>query len=178
MYTPVNIGVQAGGEQIALYARGLELFAEEASDMSKPLAMIGANLMARVRVQFESEGAAGMGNSWMPLSETYGAWKAKHGPGVPILVGLHPVSKGTRQNPTRPQSYTASGAMRRSLLDPADVHVTPRRMLYSPTDPKAGYHQTGTSKMPRRPLVELSLSALHIWDRYFAVWLNELRGKP
>lgn len=177
MFVPVNINVQAGDEQ-TIYSRGIDVLGDRlmalelrARDMSEPFATIGGMLALRVKSQFSTQGAAGLGGAWQQLSEPYGSWKESKVPGLPILVGIHPTGgKGQR-----PQTYATSGAMRRSLLDPLATHVSPHRLLYTPDSPYAGYHQTGTSKMPARPPVALGPGALHMFDRVFVAWLDKIR---
>lgn len=177
MLIPVEISVNAGGAR-KIYQRGpdligdrLQAFGLKAQGFREPLATIGASLIQRIGVEFQTE-ATSYG-PWAPLSEPYGEWKQQHVPGVQTLVGIRPVHKGTRQHPTRPQSYTTSGQMRREVLDPASLTVDSRRMLYAPVSDIAGYHQTGTSRMPARPLIALRPSNLREWDRVFIAWLDK-----
>ena len=180
MFVPVQIGMNAGHEQSMLYDRSIELtsrqmeaFARAAGDMTEPLSEIGSDLHVAVSAQFATEGAQGATGAWAPLSEAYGEWKQARS-AAPILVGLSPVDKGTRESPTRPQTYEPSGMMRRQLLDPLATHVTPRRMLYAPDSDIAGYHETGTEKMPARPPVDLGATFLHSLDRTFVSWIARL----
>lgn len=176
-FIPVRIGIGAGDTAQAAYARQIELtvrqlaaFEHEAGNMLEPLTIIGKDLHTQLEAAFATEGATGASGKWVALSETYGAWKAQRS-SAPILVGLKPLHKGTREDPTRPETYAPSGKMRYELLDPLATHVTARRLLYAPTSDIAGYHESGTEKMPARPPVDLSLTFLHSVDRTFAVWL-------
>lgn len=90
--------------------------------------------------QFSSEGAAGRSGRYAPLSSTYAERKTKkYGP-QPIL--------------------TASGQMRDSLTRAtaknAVVEKTAQELVLGTTDPKAAYHQRGTSKMPKREVISFS----------------------
>lgn len=169
MLLPVSI--TSDGETVAY--RSFEVAAEKGADMSAPLTVIGERLLQHVRAQYESEGAWAH-TPWAPLTPEYGAWKESHVPGTPMLVGLVPLHKGTREHPTRPETYAPSGRMRRALLDPLAVHVRPTFMLYEPQSPIARYHQAGTTKMVARPPVVLTLGFLSEVGRSFAAWLDDL----
>jgi hypothetical protein len=96
-----------------------------------------------MREQFESEGAFG-GDPWAPLSPGYLAWKLRLFPGKGILH--------------------ASGDLRRAASLPTR-RATPTELILRIEDPKLQYHQTGTTRMPARPL---------IFDRLPPVALREL----
>lgn len=174
MFVPVRITVNGTTE----YDRGFQLvgdrlraFQTAAGNMTEPLSAIGDTLVTSVAATMSSQGAG----AWPALSVPYGPWKQSHVGGVPMLVGIRPVRKGSRAHPTRPQSYTVSGQMLRSLLDrAAALHITPRRLLYAPDSDIAGYHETGTTRMPARPPLALTPAMLHSFDREFATWINRL----
>lgn len=83
------------------------------------------------RRQFETEGSFA-GHAWSPLSPDYAARKASLYPGKGILQ--------------------ATGALRGAASRPARAQ-TPTSLTLSIDDPKLGYHQAGTPRMPARPLV-------------------------
>jgi hypothetical protein len=83
------------------------------------------------RRQFESEGEFG-GQRWAPLSPDYAAWKETHYPGKGILQ--------------------RTGDMKRAASAPARA-VTPTSLTLTIEDDKLQYHQDGTDRMPKRPLV-------------------------
>lgn len=165
MFVPVTISTN--GE--AIYSRGFDMLERESRDMTVPLSAIGGRLIEDVGAQFGTEGSWS-GNPWQELSGPYAEWKDQHVPGLPKLVGI----KRTGDVGQRPQSYAASGKMRAELLDPGAVHVSPRRMAYTPTSDIAGFHELGTENMPARPPVELPPGELRIWDREIVRWLNGL----
>lgn len=174
MFVPVQIRVGAGGDEGVSYERGIDLVGQRlvafnlrSGDMTVPLARIGQSLRDMVAGQFTGQGAAGATGRWAPLSEAYAAWKESHVPGLPLLVGI----RRTGQKGERPQTYAQSGRMRMELLDPLATHVSAHRLLYAPTSEIAGYHETGTSKMPARPPVDLRLTDLRVFDRIFVEWL-------
>lgn len=149
-------------------------FAGKLDDLSEPLGQIADTLLTDVSSQFASEGSTGVSGKWSPLAPEYAAWKNRNAPGAPILVGLRPVAKGSRSHPNSQETYTVSGKMRDSVLDPASMHVEPMRLIYSPTSNIAGFHQTGTSRMPARPIISLSPMELRAFDRYVVVYLDKL----
>jgi len=88
--------------------------------------------------QFATEGGFGSAG-WPKLSPEYRKWKRKHYPGKKILE-----LKGRLK-----RSLTTS--MGDSILQ---VERSGRRLTMGSTDPKAKYHQHGTSKMPKRPPID------------------------
>lgn len=179
MFVPVNITVGAGGDRQAGYSRIIEtaerfdMLGARSRDMTEPLTSIGEDLHTQIAAAFGTEGASGATGPWAPLSDVYGTWKASHS-AAPILVGLRPLHKGSREHPTRPESYAPSGTMRLELLDPLAMHVSPRRLLYAPTSDIAGWHETGTENMPARPPVDVNMTFLHSVDRTFIAWFARL----
>lgn len=177
MFVPVTISVGDSQGHRTAYSRGLDLVGEKltafqrhAADMREPLGTIGRGLIDIVGGQFNTEGSTGATGHWAPLSPEYGAWKAKHAPGLPLLVGIRPTgSKGQR-----PQTYARSGKMRMQLLNPESLHVSATRLLYAPDSDIAGYHETGTDKMPARPPVDPRLTDLRSFDRVFSGWIAGL----
>jgi hypothetical protein len=84
-----------------------------------------------MRLQFASEGRFGSGG-WSPLAPSTVLFKS--------LTGL------------RPQILQATGAMLGAASRPSRI-VTPRSLTLTIHDEKIGFHQTGTSRMPARPLI-------------------------
>jgi hypothetical protein len=142
-------------------------------DKRPPLTRIAELLHQHLEAAYTSEGALGGSGRWVPLTRRYGAWKHRHGPGVPILVGLRPGPKGTR-----PQTYAPSGRMRRQILAPlgdsATWRITDNSMGYTAQSGIAPYHQEGTRKMRARPPVDPPRAWLSEIDREFVGWLNDL----
>lgn len=87
--------------------------------------------------QFGTEGGWG-GDPWAPLADSTIAEKAAHGGGTSILID--------------------TGAMRRAASQPSRI-ATPSSLTLTITDPKIGYHQDGTDKMPARPVIPAVLPA-------------------
>lgn len=145
-----------GERQISV---AFQAYQHEVEDMSVPLGRSADVILAQIRANFATEGAAGQSGGWPPLSPAYAAWKAKRFPGRPILV-RHGGMKGALLN--RPQAVT----------------VLKQRMLYHPANRYAGWHQTGTRHMPARPPVRMTDASIRAAiDRVFVVWLHEQRAQ-
>lgn len=87
--------------------------------------------------QFESQGSRG-GRRWVPLSPAYKRWKDIVAPGQPILV--------------------LSGKMKASLVGRTGDTIEqfrPASLTLGTRIRYAGYHQTGTRRMPARPPIVL-----------------------
>lgn len=117
---------------------------------------------------------AEQGPGWAPLSPRYSKWKAKHYPGMPLLV--------------------RTGALQASLTVPDSEgninEIYPTEMLLG-SDlkvPSGKYtlgmlHQTGTrphkgspNGMPARPPVIIRPALQAQWNRRLATWLREEIG--
>lgn len=186
MFVPVNIQLGTPGGSKTLYDRSFDLTAKqlealgrESENMTAPLTRVGEDLHTQLAAAFATQGTTGATGRWTPLSPAYAEWKASKKPGLPILVGLRPLLKRTRNSPRDPrQKYATSGQMMRQLLVPlsdrATWHVSPNRLLYAPLSDIAGYHEFGTARMPARPPVDVGPTFLHSVDRTFLRWIGEL----
>ncbi len=187
-FIPIQIGAQAGEANLTPYSRAIQLterqltaFAHEAGDLTEPFTAVAGDMRTQVGAAFATQGSSGASGKWVALSPQYAAWKGKRGPGLPILVGLRPTSwvghrsnaPGKRRNVH--QTYETSGRMMAEMLMPLADHatwqITPQRLRYTPTSDIAGFHETGTDKMPPRPPLDLSVTFLHSVDRQFVRWL-------
>jgi phage gpG-like protein len=140
----------AGDEQLK---RSFSRFGEQAKDLSEPFREIVKDFHKIEKKQFESEGGYGSGG-WQPLSPRYAEWKAKKHPGRPIMV--------------------LSGLLKESLLgdNPYSVeNITPKSMEVGTVVNFAIYHQKGTSKMPARPLIQLTDADKKRWVKYIQKYL-------
>lgn len=125
-------------------SRTLDRFAENVDD-ARPAWEAIADRFAHVeRRQFRSEGRASSGG-WAPLSPRYGAWKARHYPGRPILE--------------------RDGDLVRSLTRrPFGVEVIlPDRMVIGSAVPYGQHHQRGGPNLPRRRPIELTEAERQVW---------------
>ena len=170
---------------LELHARGvneaaaaLDRLAAALNDKRDPLTEIAEALHMHLEAAYTAEGVGGDSGPWAPLTRRYGAWKHRHGPGVPILVGLRPVAKGTREHPNRQETYVPSGKMRRQILAPledaATWRITLDRMRYTAESGIAIYHQEGTRHMKARPPVDPPRVWLDEIDSAFGGWLDGL----
>lgn len=127
--------------------RTLARFADNIDD-ARRLWNVLADRFAKLETrQFDSEGAYGSGG-WPALSPAYGAWKAAHYPGKPILE--------------------RTGDLRDSLTRrPFGVEVieTGHMVLGSGID-YGRFHQAGAGALPQRRPVELPESERRVWVRY------------
>lgn len=131
---PIGLQIDLVGErQINRTFQGVR---EHAGDMRGAFAKIHDWLRREVNRQFDSEGRR-WGTGWSPLKETTLAIKQRNGLDMRILH--------------------ATGALRASFVDGRDgiFRSTPTTMEYSSAVPYALFHQTGTSRMPRRAMIRL-----------------------
>jgi len=140
----------AGEEQVR---RSFSRFAEDVQDASEAFEEIAKDFKELEAQQFDSEGATGSGG-WKPLSSSYASWKAKWYPGAKLLV--------------------LSGLMKESLAgeNPWTIkEVSPLSMRLGTRIPYAFHHQTGTSRMLARPLIQLTEADKTRWTKIFHLWL-------
>lgn len=105
--------------------------------------------------QFASQGGAGGGGAWAPLSAAYAAWKAVHYPGRPILV--------------------RSGALREAMTG-GSGHIfepTPTYVRLGGYSPYGGYHQEGDG-VPQRKPIDISASQEQAFGRAVAAVARDL----
>lgn len=92
----------------------------------------------QVKAQMDGEGV-GPAGSYAPLSPSYEEWKSRSAPGMPILE-LSGVMKAALTDGASPQAWRQWSA--------TDFSFGTFGVEY------ASFHQTGTGKMPRRPLFD------------------------
>jgi hypothetical protein len=134
--TGVDVQMQwASTEEMRDYLQSLSL---RAKDMQVPLQRFGTYLVEQhIPRQFEKQGTP---KRWAPLSRKYAAWKKANYGNLPKLV--------------------LSGDMRAGF----EYVVTPRTLRVENTvktgqrggKPRWTYHQDGTSKMPARPVIQIT----------------------
>ena len=81
---------------------------------------------------FQGEGQTPLTSRWAPLSPQYKAWKERNYPGKTILRRTDRLFHSVVNNP--------------------NLNITPERLTFGTNVPYASFHETGTSKMPARPL--------------------------
>ena len=121
------------------------------------------DFLDEVGESFASRGRS-TGTAWAPLSPAYAAWKNSAYPGRPLLVLTGRMK----------ESFSASS---RDLI--YNRKQKNYKMLTLGTRvPYAGYHQSGTSKMPRRPLFVVKQQIANRWGKYLSADLqNAMKGK-
>jgi len=115
--------------QMADRARGVEAHA---------WASVGDVIAAAMTKQFDTEGSFLNGRQWAPLSPRYLGWK--------VARGLDP------------RRLHATGDMRASLTGRpmAIEEYSDHRGRFGTNDEKAGFHQSGTSQMPARVIINVT----------------------
>jgi phage gpG-like protein len=125
-------------------------------NLSPAFRSISDNFRETEKKTFDNQGR---GKSWMPLSSTYAAWKAKHYPGRPIMV--------------------LTGDLKRSLTSRDANHIERIRhqdMEIGTSDKKGIWHQKGTSKMPARKLISPTASDKMEWVNIIRSYIVEKLG--
>jgi len=124
-----------GEEQVS---RMLSRTTEKIADMAPFFQAAGVLMQTSMEEQFGTEG--GRTGGWAPLSERYAADKAKKYGSRPILQ--------------------ASGALIGSLVGGGGGHIERVQgndtLEFGSSIPYGTYHQTGTSRMPQRRILDLT----------------------
>lgn len=122
----------------AVFDRAFSRFGEGISDLRPIWDDVAKDFWDIEQQQFKSQGAHS--NTWKPLSEKYGQWKAKKYPGKQIL----------EIDGTLWRSLTQKGA-KGAVYDPQKDELAIGTSI-----PYAQYHQRGTRRMPRRAPIDLT----------------------
>ncbi len=103
--------------------------------------------------RFDAEGPG-----WAALSPEYAKWKARHFGGKPILQ--------------------RSGALMASLTSRGSVvqNMSPAALTLGSVVPYAKYHQSGTSRMPARPLIRFEQADRQRWVKILQAWAVKAFG--
>jgi len=111
----------------------IDAWGRDCADLRGPLTGLMLDVVTpMLKARFAAEGPG-----WAPLSESYAAWKHVAYPGAPILV--------------------RTGAMRGAFAGGvgSEFTVTTDRLSINPSRyPYWKYHQTGTDRMPARPILQ------------------------
>lgn len=136
----------AGDTQMA---RGFSRLGDSIKDLRPAFKEIVKSFRTIMKKQFESEGGYS-GDKWAPLSPTYAVWKAENFGGQPILqlTGL------LADSLTSKTPYTVEEIDKKSL-------VIGTKLAYGT------YHQTGTGRMPARPIINLTEQDKMTWMKIF-----------
>jgi len=130
------------------FSRAFSRFGNNITDFTRPFEQIADNFYEGEKEMFASQGGAAGG--WAALNPQYAEWKSRHFPGKPIL----------QRTGAMMESFTGkSGPFSR-------FDLSPKRLEMGADDPKAGYHQKSTSKMPARPVVKLTGRQQRDWMKF------------
>jgi len=122
--------------------KALDGYANALKDFRPVFKDIAADFIEIEQRQSESQG----GGSWAPLSADYAAWKERHFPGQKILQ--------------------LSGELMASMTGVGAGHVeeiSKDRLMIGSTAFTGMLHQLGTSRMPARPVIQLTESDKTGW---------------
>lgn len=131
---------------------------ERLEDFSPALERIAVHFYAHMASVFETGGMA-TASGFAPLSRRYGAWKARHYPGKPILTRKGELARSLTRKGAR-------GNIHRVTKDTLTVGT--RLRVRSGRWVLGTLHQGGTDKMPRRRIIDLP-------DYVKAAWMSEIR---
>lgn len=121
------------------FDRALAGIEADFSDLRAEFSEVVKVLREHIKRQFAGEGAAGSSGQWKRLSEPYRTNKERRFPNALILE--------------------LSGAMRDSLITANTntvLEMKPQEFAFGTRKPYAKFHQRGTPKMPRRPIIDLT----------------------
>lgn len=146
-YSPRSLEISITVDGETQMRRRIQGVMKNASDMSPAMARIADRLQEHFEEGFASEGAATQAGQWADLSPAYRKWKQRRYPGQPIL--------------------TRTGALRRAVTGkgPGQVRVVRPDSVTVGADVRVGrwelgwLHQKGTSRMPARRIISISLKA-------------------
>jgi phage gpG-like protein len=149
---PVSLSMStAGGDEIATAFAAIKRATDDMFSRSEAGPAVARKLRQQIRYHFSGEGATGYAGAWAALSPAYAEWKSKHYPGAPILQ--------------------LTGRLHGSLVDGSHaeaIEIFDRTYLFVGSEVEyAGYHQSGTGRMPRRPPISPT-------DRDVAEWVAEI----
>ncbi len=140
-----------GEEQVA---RGLDAISWRVQDVRPALEAMGDRFAELNTRQFESEGSASTGG-WPALSPKYGAWKAEHYPGAPIMVRDGDLKESLTRRPFGVDEIDMTTAVFESGVE------------------YGIFHQQGAGHLPQRRLVDLPEAERRAWVKIAQQYLME-----
>lgn len=141
-----------GEEQVGGKLNGISWRVE---DIRPALEVLGDRFADLERRQFESEGSDSLGSGWDPLSPKYGAWKATHYPGAPIMVRTGDLKESLTQRPFGVDEVAMTEAAFGTGVEYGQ------------------YHQQGAGHLPPRRLVDLPEPERRAWVKTVLTFLME-----
>ncbi len=144
----------AGVPQVA---RVLGVMMRSVRNLQPAWGEIADDFVKREKRLFQQQGSVQGWDRWAALHPDYEKWKQTHGFSTRILV--------------------RTGAVERSLTTRHDRHAVfnagPLRMEIGTSIPYAGYHQTGTRKMPKREPIRITDTQRRHWVHLIQQFLIE-----
>lgn len=136
---PATLRIQFNVNQKRELDRTLVVHEAKSKDLRKPLNEVMDALERYSDEVFDAEGGAQGLKPWAQLTEPYASIKARFFPGKGILE--------------------RTGKLRQSLAGNASGirRVTNQKLTYGTSVSYAGYHQSGTGRMAKRPPLRLSM---------------------
>jgi phage gpG-like protein len=145
---------------IATVQQKFATYGADVKDLSVPFTEIADDLQADFTLNMATEGAL-FGGGWAPLAPSTIADRVRKGYGAgPILYRTGALANSL--------SGDNSGAIK---------EVTPASVTVGTAVPYAGYHQTGTKKMPMRRIIGLSWARRSLIVRRLADYIRMLAAE-
>jgi phage gpG-like protein len=119
--------------------RTLLRFGERAMDATLLWEAVGEDLLNMEFDLFQSEGASGASGKWADLA-----------PSTIARKGHDTILQDTGELMASLTQRDAQGERGGNIFE-----VTPEHLRFGTSDPVAGYHQSGTSRMPQRKVIDL-----------------------
>lgn len=133
-----RLGGAEDSQAMEKFVAAFERAGEELRDFGKYLwPKLTPLLERRIGDQFDAEGGGAQG-SWAPLSAQYAAWKEANYPGMPIL----------RRTGAMYEGLTSDSPFSLRQSDGDSYRFGTQGVTY------ASYHQSGTGRMPARPVFD------------------------
>jgi len=149
--TGLGYAVQIQGSEEARFM--LMRFADRGENMQPALEAIQRDFFDMEQHQFTSQGAFRSGG-WAELADSTVAYKERNDLDPRILYATHRLVQSlTGESGENYAQFTREG------------------VALGSTVPYAGFHQTGTTRMPRRPLLELTDADVQRWAKIVQTWL-------
>lgn len=153
-----------GRDGVETMARQFATWGAQISDLSEPLTAIGEDLLGDFAVNVVTEGGwFAPGGAWAPLAPSTVSERERLGFGGPS-----PILVRTGQLAASLASRDAAGNV---------FEVTATSLLVGSEDRTAGYHQRGTRRMPRRPIVGITFRRRSEIVRRIGDWVREVAAR-
>jgi len=139
------------------FVRGMNRYVEDIQDFTEAYELLYLDFLEIEQKNFAAQGTPA---PWAALSPNYAKWKAKHAPGRPLLV-LRGDMRAALTSRTG-----ASGQIK-------EINGRARSARFGTSIKIATYHQYGTRRMPRRPVVQLTEEDKRRWSRLIQTWAKK-----